>query len=306
MTTRLDVLPRAQRGMEYLESCLSHKTKMFNLFGIEFFVNSSVIVIPIILAITGNFNWRVGLYVVGVAGSILLHEMGHALGGYLVGNPAKEITLIACGGYTVFSRNPGVGAKDALMSVAGPLTNGLVCCLLIGLESALWGGSFGEWAHVLFSQMGGNYLPAEGLSLPFVLLNAIAIVNAYMLVFNLLPAFPLDGGRIFRWFSGWFMPSQKAAFTTMLVSRMLACLIVMRSITTDLIAEFNPFNLLFSVLIAIWIWCGSQTEYWRTKLYCAAQAGSRTAIAEIRRLFDEDVVPVFRSRGWRSAEAPRL
>ncbi len=299
MTTRLAVLPHAQRGMECLESFLSHKIKMFDLFGIEFFVNRSVMAIPILLAITDNLNWRVGLYVLGVAGSILLHETGHAFGGYIVGNRAKEITLIACGGYTVFSRNPGVSAKDALMSVAGPLTNGLLCCLLIWLESALGGGSFGEWAHLLFSQMGGNYLPAEELPFSFALLNAMAIVNTYMLVFNLLPAFPLDGGRIFRWFSGWFLSSQKAAFTTMLVSRMLACLIVLRSITTDLIAEFNPFNLLFSALIACWIWCGSQTEYCRTKLYCAAEAGSRAAILEIRRLFDEDVVPAIHGRGGR-------
>lgn len=298
MTTQLGISSYAHKVMDYLGALLCKKVKMFELFGIEFFLNSSVIAIPIILAFSGGFSWGVVIYVLGIAASILLHEMGHALGGYIVGNPAKEISLIACGGYTIFSRNPGVTAKDAFMSFAGPMTNGLVCSLIIWIEIALWGGTFGEWVHVLLSQVFGKDLSTDELPLSFVMMNAIAIVNAYMLLFNLLPAFPLDGGRIFRWFSGCFMSSQKAAFTTMLVARLLACLIVGRSIMMDLIGEFSPFNLGIMVLIAVWIWWGSKTELWRTKLYCAAEAGSSAAIAEIRRLFDEDVEPVIHWRRW--------
>ena len=299
MTTRFTAQSPIPKLMTYIGVLLCKKIKMFDLFGIEFFLNSSVITIPIILALSGNLSWGVVIYVLGIAVSVLLHEMGHALGGYLIGNPAKEISLIACGGYTIFSRNPGVTAKDAFMSIAGPMANGLVCSLLICIEIALWGGTFGEWAHLLFSQVLGNDLSTDKLPLSFVMMNAIAIVNAYMLVFNLLPAFPLDGGRIFRWFVGCFLSAQKAAFATMLVARMLACLIVGRSIMADLIGDFNPFNLAIMVLISVWIWWGSKTELWRTKLYCAAEAGSSAAIAEIRRLFDEDVEPVIHRRRWR-------
>lgn len=297
MTTRLGILPQTQRGMEYLGALFCKKIKLFTFGGIDFFLNSSVLIIPVILVVTDNINLAIGIYVLGVAASILLHEMGHALGGYLVGNPATEICLIACGGYTVFSRIPGVTAKDALMSIAGPMANGLVCILVIGFERAVWGGSFGEWAHLLFSELLGSDLFVEEWPMSFVLLNAIAIVNAYMLVFNLLPAFPLDGGRIFRWLSGCFLPSQKAAFTTMLVARMLACLIVLRSLATDLIAEFNPYNLAIMGLIAGWIWCGSKMELWRTKLYCAAEAGSPAAISELRHLFGEEAVPAIIAEG---------
>ena len=282
------------RVMECLGALLCKKVKMFDLFGIEFFLNSSVLAIPIILAISCSFSWGLIIYVLGVAVSVLLHEMGHALGGYLVGNPAKEISLIACGGYTIFCRNPGVTAKDAFMSLAGPMVNGLVSSLLIWAEIALWGGTFGEWAHLLFSQLLGNDLSTKELPLSFMLINAIAIVNSYMLVFNMMPAFPLDGGRIFRWFLGCFLPPQRAAFATMFVARMLVCLIVGRSIMADLIIDFNPFNFGIMALIGVWIWCGSKTELWRTKLYCAAEAGSREAMAALRDIFDEDVREAWR------------
>ncbi len=80
----------------------------------------------------------------------------------------------------------------------------------------------------------------------------------------------------------------------MLVARMLACLIVGRSILMDLMTDFNPLNLGIMVLIGVWIWYGSKMELWRTKLYCAAEAGSRAARAEIRNLFNEEVWPNWR------------
>ena len=291
MTTQLGISSYAHKVMDYLGALLCKKVKIFDLFGIEFFLNSSVVAIPIFLTITGNLSWGVCVYVLAIAVSILLHELGHALGGYVVGNPAKEICLIVCGGYTIFSRNPGVSAKDAFMSLTGPLTNGLVCGLLIWIGNNRWGGSFWEWAHLLFSQLLGDDISTDELPYSFLLLNYVALVNACMLVFNMLPAFPLDGGRIFRWLVGCFLPSQKAAFVTMLVARMLACLIVGRSIMTDLMTDFNPFNLGIMTLIGIWIWSGSKTELWRTKLYCAAEAGSREAVAEIKNLFNEEVWP---------------
>lgn len=291
MTTRLDIRSYGQRMMELLEEVIGKKVKMFELGGIGFFLNSSVAVIPLFLAFSGCLNRGMCAYVAGIAASVLLHEVGHALAGWLVGNPAKEICLIACGGYTVFSRNPGVTAKDAFISFAGPLTNGLVCCLHIGIGMSCWGGTFGEWAHLLLTQVLGNDIPTDDFPFSFVLMNLIAMVNAYMLMFNLLPAFPLDGGRIFRWLAGCFLSSQKAAFVTMLVARTLACLIVGRSLVTDLLVEFDLFDLFIGVLIGVWIWFGSKTEIWRTKLYCAAEAGSREAMAEIRELFNEEVRP---------------
>ena len=255
---------------------INAKCQIGRFFGILFTMSYSVVVVPIALVAYSGSNFRLFFamlaFCMGIAASILLHELGHALGGYFVGNPAKEICLLICGGYTTFSRDPGVTAKDAVMSFAGPLANGLVCGLIIWIECCQWNGSFGEWASLLLSQVLGGNISTDELPFSFVMLNSIALVNAYMLVFNMLPAFPLDGGRIFRWFAGCFLPSQKAAFATMLLARMLACLLVGWSIMTDLIVEFNPFNFCVIALAVAWIWYGSKAELGRTRLYCAAEA----------------------------------
>ena len=279
---------------------INARFRIGRLFGVLFTINYSFVAVPIAVAVYcwPDFRLLYGLmsFCMAIAASILLHELGHALGGYVVGNPAKEICLLICGGYTTFLRNPGVTTKDAVMSLSGPLANGLVCGLIIWIECCQWNGSFGEWAYLLLSQVLGDNISTDELPFSFVMLNSIALVNAYMLVFNMLPAFPLDGGRVFRWFVGCFLPSQKAAFATMLVARMLACLLVGWSIMTDLIVEFNPFNFCVIALVALWIWYGSKAELWRTKLYCAAEAGSRKAMAELRDIFDEEVRPNRRRR----------
>lgn len=287
MTTRLNIQAYAPMFMTWLVSVFSKKIRVFELFGIEFYLNSSVVAIPAFLVASGTLSWGVGLYVIGIAISVILHELGHALAGRFVGNSAKEICLVACGGYTVFARTPGVTAKDAFMSIMGPLTNGLVCVLLIGLESLLGGDSFKDGIQLLIRQVFDDETALEDLPYLLVLMNLIAMVNAYMLVFNLLPAFPLDGGRIFRWLSSCFLPSRKAAFVTMVVARMLAVLIVGYGLKTNLIAEFDPFAFAMSVLVGVWIWYGSQAEHWRTKLFCAAESGSREAMAEIKSIFEE-------------------
>ena len=273
--------------MDYLGCILSKKITVLDLFGIEFNIHSSVIVIPVLLVMSGNLNLGMVIYVLGIAISVLMHEMGHALVSYLVGNPAKEICLIACGGYTLFDRNPGVTGKDALMSLAGPMVNGLICTFMIGIGIVSWGGSFGEWIHVLISQIMGDDLETDGAPLWIILLNDIAFVNASMLVFNLVPAFPLDRGRILRWLTGCFLPSQKAAFTTMLVACSLACLNIIRSIIGNLIVDFDPMNFIMMALITGWVLAGSIYEFYRTKLLCEAEAGSAEAILKLRMYFDE-------------------
>ncbi len=283
-----------QRGMDFLGMILTKKIKMFEWFGIKFYINSSVIAIPVCMIVSGNVSLCKVVYVLGIGVSILLHEIGHALAGYLIGNPAKEIYLLACGGLTFFNHTPASTAKDALMSFAGPVVNGLVCSLLIWIGIVFWGGSFGDWIRILFSQIMGDDLDTDGLPLWLVMLNNIAFVNMSMLVFNLLPAFPLDGGRIFRWLGGCFLPSVKAAFMTMLVACALACLIVIQSIKTDLIIEVNLPDFGVTCLIAICILLGSFAEFWRTKLRCEAEAGSPEAIEDLREYFNEEVYSAWR------------
>ena len=99
----------------------------------------------------------------------------------------------------------------------------------------------------------------------FSIFNSFAIINMYMLLFNLVPAFPLDGGRCFRVLAERFMPPLTAATVTMFVARVLACAIAIRGVITDLILDRDIFDLGFMIVVAVWIWYGSIAEVWRTE-----------------------------------------
>jgi Zn-dependent protease len=107
--------------------------------------------------------------------SILLHELGHAVVGLRNGLRTRSITLFIFGGVAQLERDPNDGRVELWMAAAGPL--------------------------VSFALAGFFYVCAR---LPFVGASAIAVakylalINVIVAVFNLVPAFPMDGGRILR------------------------------------------------------------------------------------------------------------
>ncbi|HEY1777304.1 MAG TPA: site-2 protease family protein [Solirubrobacteraceae bacterium] len=136
-------------------------------------------------------------FAVAVGGALLFfatvvgHELGHALVARHQGMDIEGIDLWALGGFTrTRGETPSPGAEFRL-AAAGPLVNAIVIvlCLLAGL-------GFGSLTHFL-----DVALLTSGLHHPnavLVLLGWLALINAVLLGFNLLPAFPLDGGRIAR------------------------------------------------------------------------------------------------------------
>ncbi len=264
-TVKSVMLQHAARAMDFLAWLISREIRMFELLGIEFSLNSTAILLPVIIVAYLGLDWRVPILVLGVAASILLHEMGHAIGGYIVGNHAKRIGLIACGGYTLFEEPPGARAKDALISLFGPLTNAMVVIALMLAEARLFGFTALKWFRILLFQVFDDYPSIRFLPDSFFVFNALAMTNIYMFLFNLVPAFPLDGGRCLRVFTGLFLPPRTAANVTMVVARALACAIVVRGVIIDLILDFDIFDMFFMILAAVWIWCGSTAEVWRTE-----------------------------------------
>jgi len=107
---------------------------------------------------------------VGLFGSVVLHELGHALAARRYGIDTAHITLYPFGGVAAIKdmpRNPGA---EFVIALAGPLVNG---ALFVGL-TPLWLMTGWSW------------------------LGYLMIINLGMGLFNLIPAFPMDGGRIFR------------------------------------------------------------------------------------------------------------
>lgn len=109
--------------------------------------------------------------------SVALHEYGHALIARGRGYPVRDIVLTPIGGVAFLLRAPGRPRDEAVIAIAGPLVS-----LALALLCAL-----GRWGTML----GG----LENWSLLFLLLAGI---NTSLFLFNLLPCFPMDGGRLFR------------------------------------------------------------------------------------------------------------
>jgi len=135
-----------------------------------------------------------GLGLVGIIfGSVVLHELGHALVARGSGIPAKGIILLPIGGITLLDEGHAVPdpqnawKRDIRIAVAGPLVNLAIA---------------GIGAVILPAVVPGFQLMRHPLLHSSALLRSIVWANVYLGLFNLLPAYPMDGGRALRaWFS---------------------------------------------------------------------------------------------------------
>jgi len=121
--------------------------------------------------------------------SILLHEIGHAITAMRNKIGTSQITLWMFGGIAALQRDPQSPGVEFRIAAAGPAVTLLLALAAIGAGAAIEGGAF--WEGAVFDEN-------ASISAPVAVLVWIANINAAILVFNLLPAFPLDGGRIVR------------------------------------------------------------------------------------------------------------
>ncbi len=175
--------------------------RLGRLFGIRFTVDYSwFLVLILMVANLASVFWRVhpewhaGSVVVALAaallfaGSVLAHELGHALVAKSFGVQTREIRLFLFGGVADIEREPPSPVAEALIAVAGPLVS-----FAIGVASIVFAGFFLRGASfddpmALLAQLG----PLTTIAL------WLGPVNLMLGAFNLIPGFPLDGGRILR------------------------------------------------------------------------------------------------------------
>jgi Zn-dependent protease len=109
---------------------------------------------------------------------ILLHELGHAVVARSRGMPIRGITLFLFGGVAELEEEPPSAATEFLMAIAGPVVT-IILTVAFGVLAVV--GYHGGWPHLMV-----------------LVLGFLAAINGTVLVFNLIPAFPLDGGRVLR------------------------------------------------------------------------------------------------------------
>src|SRR5215210_603686 len=120
---------------------------------------------------------------------VALHELGHAVVARRLGIPVREIVLLPIGGVAFLGRNPRKPIDELRIAVAGPLVNVVIAAVLAG---GMWAGRI--LGPALQDVSSGNL---GGPSLRTALLWLLGS-NVMLVLFNLIPAFPMDGGRILR------------------------------------------------------------------------------------------------------------
>ncbi|HTU24291.1 MAG TPA: M50 family metallopeptidase [Pirellulales bacterium] len=167
----------------------------FSLLGIPVRVHPMFWVIGLVLGMTGGAEeslWPILVWVIAVFLSVLVHEMGHALVIRALG-VQPWITLYGMGGLTNHQGGRFRPATQILVSFAGPAAGFLLAALIIVLVVSTghdfrirWG-----WPYLVVWLIGGFSKPGVE-----ELCNDLLFVNIWWGILNLLPIFPLDGGRI--------------------------------------------------------------------------------------------------------------
>lgn len=171
---------------------------------------------------------------------VVLHEFGHALMAKRFKIPTKDITLLPIGGVARLERMPEDPKEELLVAISGPMVNVLI-------------------AGILFAGLLVSGFFSQPFSLELWMNNfwvRLLAVNLTLIAFNLIPAFPMDGGRVLRSILATQLSHVKATQIAAVIGKVFAFILG--------IAGFflNP----WLVLTAIFIWSGAGTEAQAVKI----------------------------------------
>jgi Zn-dependent protease len=161
--------------------------KLGRVAGIDLFLHSTFLLLLAYIGATHQNGLMAISLVSAVFGCVLLHELGHALMARQFGIQTVDITLYPIGGVARLERMPRAPGAELLIALAGPAVNVVLAGLFILLQSAT---TFVDPYTSVF------------VTAPF--LAALVQINLGLALFNMIPAFPMDGGRVVRaLLSGW-------------------------------------------------------------------------------------------------------
>jgi Zn-dependent protease len=170
--------------------------------------------------------------VVAVFVCVILHEFGHALAARRFGIPTHDITMYPIGGIARLGRIPEKPREELLIALAGPAVNLAIAVLLFPIARAV--GGFASMETVLQGAAG--------------LLDLLVWVNLALVAFNMIPAFPMDGGRVLRAGLATALDYRRATHIASLLGQAIAVVMGIYGIVT-----FNvglPFVAVFVIMAA--------------------------------------------------------
>ena len=241
--------------------------------GIDVYLHATFFLLLVWIA---SMHWMAGhsaevmfsglAFILGLFGSVLLHEFGHALTAKAFGIGTRDITLLPIGGISRINKIPDKPRQELAVALAGPAVNLVIAGVLF-----------------VFLYQTNAWVPIDKLALTQgSFLERVLLANISLLVFNLLPAFPMDGGRALR--------------------ALLACWVNYGQATRIAAGVGQGFAVIFGVvglfvnpllvLIAVFVWFGASQEAAATlmKLSFAGIPVRKVMLTDFQSLREDDTL----------------
>ncbi len=256
--------------------------RLCEVFGIPLYLDPSLAILLLFFATGGSSLFSGLVYAVLLLASIVAHELGHALTARRYGCFTRDITLSLLGGCASLESIPRRPMAEFTVAVAGPLVS-FACASIAfaamsliasdggfsGVMNYAWSAFSGadlwtvrKMGKVLFfdSQFGVHHflkVSNDALEL-FNALLYVGCTNVMLGLFNLLPGFPMDGGRVFRSIMANFTSRTKATYYAMVVGRVFAVMLGIMGLYRFTVGRSWG---LVTCLIAYMIWRSGYREY---------------------------------------------
>jgi Zn-dependent protease/CBS domain-containing protein len=223
------------------KSALGWSFHLGRLLGIDVYIHFTFLLLLAFIGLSHGLAGRSAeaalngaLFFVGLFVCVLLHEYGHALAARRYGIGTRDITLLPIGGVARLERMPDKPSQEFVVALAGPAVNVVIAAALF---VGLWFG--GHWQPLAtLSATSGN------------LFERLLVANVFLVLFNLLPAFPMDGGRVLRSLLAMRMEYTRATSIAAAIGKGMAVIFGFVGLFS------NPMLL----LIALFVWIGATQE----------------------------------------------
>jgi Zn-dependent protease len=245
--------------------------KLARIAGIDVYVHATFVMV---VAWIGVLYWNQSHSLLAVAegvgfilalfGCVVLHEFGHALTARRYGIKTRDITLLPIGGVARLERMPDEPVQELKVALAGPAVNVVIAALLFA-----WLHASGDWEAV--GQVGiarGHFI------------ERVMLANVFLAAFNLLPAFPMDGGRALRAILATRMEYTLATQRAAAIGQGMAILFGFIGL------QSNP--MLIFIALFVWIGAGQEASMVQMKSALAGIPVRRAMLTDFRTLTPSD------------------
>lgn len=220
-----------------------------------------LLLVAFLLIFTKGPSLESALFVVAIFGCIVLHELGHSVVAQRYGIRVDSITLYPIGGLARITQRPLPG-QELWIALAGPAVNVVIAAVIYAALQ-----STGHWTPA------AKFVPFKGQWL-----ELIALANVWLALFNMVPAFPMDGGRVLRAILGLsgFSPVRATA-TAAAIGRLLA-------VIAGLVAVIYGQWILMFIAFFVWIGAGEEAAVVRQESVFTGVPVSSVMVTDIRTL----------------------